>query len=187
MHVPLAALRAREVAPRSRRAHLTDEPIKDSAVQLMPREPHADIQAMRALLQQHADLAGLADLADLARLAVRPNDPEAPLDAGFWAQQKRYWGDLERLRTDNAALEAKLKQAVERMTAAEAERDAAVDRAREARNELIQFRQDTQRAKEREERARALAERDRAETEEQRKQRLMREERLAEEHRRYFA
>jgi hypothetical protein len=174
-------LRAREVGPRPRGAHFTDESIKDSAVQLMPREPHTDIQAMRALLQQHADLAGLADL------AVRPNDPEAPLDAGFWAQQKRYWGDLERLRTDNAALEAKFTQAVERMRAAEAQRDAAVDRAREARNELIQFKLDTKRAQERTERARALTERDRAETEEQRKQRLMRDNRHDEERSRYFA
>ncbi len=135
---------------------------------------------MRALLQQHADLAGLANL------AVRPNDPEAPLDAGFWAQQKRYWGDVERLRTDNAALEAKLKEAVEGMQAAEAERDAAVDRAREARNELIQFKIDTKRAKEREDQARALAERDRTETEEERKQRLMRAERKKVEDQRYW-
>jgi hypothetical protein len=141
----------------------------------MAREPHADIQAMRALLQQHATLA------------ARPNDPEAPLDAGFWAQQKRYWGDLERLRTDNAALEAKLKEAVERMQAAEAARDAAVDRANKARNELIQFKIDTKRAKEREEMARALAERDRTETEEQRKQRLLHEEWTAEQRRRYWA
>jgi hypothetical protein len=186
LRVPLAALRAREVAPRSRRAHLTDEPIKDSAVQPMPREPHADIQAMRALLQQHADL-GLAAGADLARLAVRPNDPEAPLDAGFWARQQRYWGDLERLRADNAALEAKLKEAVERMRAAEAARDAAVDRAHKARNELIQFKLDTKRAQEREERARAIAERDRTETEEERRLREMREERRKVEDQRYWA
>jgi hypothetical protein len=141
----------------------------------MAREPHADIQAMRALLQQHA------------ALAARPNDPEAPLDAGFWAQQKRYWGDLERLRADNAALEAKLTRAVERMRAAEAERDAAVDRAREARNELIQFKIDTKRAQERAERERALAERDRTETEEERRLREMHEEWIAEQRRRYWA
>jgi hypothetical protein len=142
----------------------------------MPREPHADIQAMRALLQQHAALAAGAD-----------RDPEAPLDAGFWAQQKRYWGDLERLRADNAALTAKLARAVERMQAAEAERDAAVDRAREARNALVQFKLDAQRAQESADRARALAERDRAETEEERKQRLMRERRHDVELSRYFA
>ncbi len=130
---------------------------------------------MRALLQQHA------------ALAARPNDPEAPLDAGFWAQQKRYWGDLERLRADNAALEAKLTRAVERMRAAEAERDAAVDRAREARNELIQFKIDTKRAQERAERERALAERDRTETEEERRLREMHEEWIAEQRRRYWA
>jgi len=179
VHVPLAALRAREVAPRSRRAHFTDEPIKDSAVQPMPREPHADIQAMHALLQQHADLAGLAAGAD--------RDPEAPLDAGLRASVNRYFGDIKRLRADNAALEAKLARAVERMRAAEAERDAAVDRAREARNELIQFRLDTERAKEREERARALAERDRTETDEERRLREMREERKKVEDLRYWA
>jgi hypothetical protein len=144
----------------------------------MTREPHADIQAMRALLQQHADLA---------HLAARPDDPEAPLDAGFWAGQTRYWGDLKRLRTDNAALEAKLKEAVERMTDAEAERDAAVDRARDSRNELIQFKQDTRTAQERAERALAIAERDRTETEEQRKQRQLREARKAVEDSRYWA
>ena len=178
VHVPLAALRAREVGPRSRRAHCTDEPIKDSAVQPMPRGPHADIQAMRALLQQHAALAALA---------ARPSDPEAPLDAGFWARGKRYWGDLERLRADNAALEAKLAQAVERMRAAEAARDAADDRAREARNELVQFKIDTKRAQERADTARALAERNRAETEEERKQRLMHEHRQDVERSRYWA
>ena len=73
------------------------------------------------------------------------------------------------------------------MRAAEAERDAAVDRAREARNELIQFKLDTQHAKEREERARALAERDRAETAEERKQRLLSEQWKAEQDRRYWA
>jgi hypothetical protein len=152
----------------------------------MPREPRADIQAMRALLQQHADLAGLADLADLADLAARPNDPEAPLDGGLRASVNRYFGDIKRLRADNAALEAKLMQAVERMTAAEAERDAAVDRERETRNELIQFKLDTKRAKEREERARALAERDRTETEEQRRLREMREKRREVEDQRYW-
>jgi hypothetical protein len=149
----------------------------------MAREPHADIQAMRALLQQHADLA---DPADLARLAVRPNDPEAPLDAGLRASVNRYFGDIKRLRADNAALEAKLAQAVERMKAAEAARDAAVDRANKASGDLIQFKLDTQRAKEREERARALAERARAETEEERKQRLMRDHRQDVERIRYW-
>ncbi len=160
-------------------AHFADKSINDSAVQLMAREPHTDIQGMRALLQQHA---GLADLA-----AGAERDPEAPLDDSLWARQNRYWGDLKRLRADNAVLTAKLERAVERMNLAEAQRDAAVDRAREARNELIQFKQDTLRGKERVERARAIAERDRTETEEQRKQRLLREARRDVEDSRYWA
>ncbi len=54
-------------------------------------------------------------------------------------------------------------------------------------DELIQFKLDTKRAKEREEWERALAERDRTETEEERKQRLMREYQHDVELSRYFA
>jgi Skp family chaperone for outer membrane proteins len=143
----------------------------------MTRESHPDIQTMHTL--QHAHLDHLDHL-------VAPYDPKTPLDAGLRTRVNRYWGDLAQLRADNVALEAKLERAVERMKAAEAERDTTVDSAREARNALIQLKQDVAREKEREERARALTERDRTETAEERKERLRHEADRADQFKRYW-
>ena len=138
----------------------------------------------------HARLESLKHLGgsyapELSHLAA-PNDTSI-LDSGFVARQNRYWGDLKQLRTDKAALEAKLAAALFKCATAETERDAALDRAREARNALAQLKQDIAREKATTERLTALSKRNSSETAEERTERE-RDERFRAAHReRYFS